>query len=165
MSFETEIYSLRPRLYKFAYRLVKNTDGAEDLVQNTFARAVQCKHQFKEGTNLAAWLCTILRNDFYSAGRRAGRMVEDPDGSYTERLVSIPNQIDSLYLSEVWAEIHQLPEHMQETLLLVTVEGLSNEAAASQLNVRVGTVKSRVSRARKILQEKLNHDNFRDHSY
>lgn len=137
-----------PSLQTFAVSLTRNPASADDLVQETLLRAWRSRESFSAGTNLGAWLFTIMRNAFYSAHRRQGREVLDPDGGYASRVGTVPEQGGHLDLKDAQAALGRLPAPMREALVLVAIENLSYEQAAEVLNCRIGTVKSRVWRAR-----------------
>jgi RNA polymerase sigma-70 factor, ECF subfamily len=103
---------------------------------------------FERGTNLNAWLFTILRNLFHSDYRKRQREIEDADGSYAERLKTRPDQQSHLDFEDFRAALATIPLDQREALLLVGAQGLSYERAAEVCQVAVGTVKSRVNRAR-----------------
>jgi RNA polymerase sigma-70 factor (ECF subfamily) len=140
-------------LRAFAISLTRDADQAEDLVQETVLRAVSKHEQFVAGTNLQAWLFTILRNQFFSEHRKSMREVEDGDGSYAATLIALPEQEDRIMIHELEAALRKLPEGQREAILLVGADGLSYEEAAQVLGCAVGTVKSRVNRARNCLAE------------
>ena len=118
-------------------------------------RAWAGRGSFQLGTNFEAWTFTILRNRFYSRGLKSAREVRDADGAQAARLPSLPEQGGHLDLADVQAALAQLTSLMREALVLVAIEGLSCQEAAAVMNCRVGTVKSRVSRARTLLAERL----------
>jgi RNA polymerase sigma-70 factor, ECF subfamily len=137
-----------PSLRAFALSLTNNRDAADDLVQDTILRAWKNIEKFAPGTNLQAWLFTILRNGFYSTYRKRQREVADPDGSYAGRLRTAPEQTTKCDFQDMLRALARLsPEH-RGALLLIVAEGLSYEEAARVCGVPVGTVKSRVNRAR-----------------
>ncbi len=140
-------------LRAFAISLTRDADQAEDLVQETVLRAISKQEQFVAGTNLQAWLFTILRNQFFSDHRKSLREVEDGDGSYAATMIALPDQDDRIMIHDLEAALHKLPEGQREALLLVGADGLSYEEAAQVLGCAVGTVKSRVNRARNCLAE------------
>jgi RNA polymerase sigma-70 factor (ECF subfamily) len=142
-------------LRAFAISLTRDADRAEDLVQETVLRAISKHKQFVAGTNLQAWLFTILRNQFFSEHRKSMREVEDGDGSYAATMIALPDQEDRIMIHDLEAALHKLPEGQREAILLVGVDGLSYEEAAQVLGCAVGTVKSRVNRARNCLAEAL----------
>jgi RNA polymerase sigma-70 factor (ECF subfamily) len=152
-AFVDGIVACVPSLRKFAISLTRNVDLGEDLVQETVLRAISKQEQFITGTNLQAWLFTILRNQFFSDHRKSLREVEDVDGSYAATMVSIADQEDKIMIQNVAAALSKLPEGQREAILLVSAEGLSYEEAAQALGCAVGTVKSRVNRARNCLAE------------
>ncbi len=137
-----------PSLRAFANFLTGNRDRADDLVQDTLMRAWANIDRFKRDTNLEAWLFTILRNCFHSEYRKRRREVEDVDGSYAARLKTNPDQQSHLDYEDFLTALPKLPPDQREALLLVGAHGLSYEEAAEVCGVPLGTVKSRVNRAR-----------------
>jgi RNA polymerase sigma-70 factor, ECF subfamily len=144
-----------PNLRAFAVSLAGNSERADDLVQETLMKAWAKFDTFQEGTNLRAWLFTILRNEFYSQVRKRGREVEDAEGTYAARLASQPSQIGYMDMSDFRQALAQLPPDQREALILVGASGFSYEEAAAICECAVGTIKSRVSRARTRLGELL----------
>jgi RNA polymerase sigma-70 factor (ECF subfamily) len=142
-----------PSLRAFAMSLSGNADRADDLVQETVMRAMANINTFTPGTNMSAWLFTILRNLFRSQYRKRRREVEDPDGSYEASLKLPPEQFGRLEFKELVEGLAKLPYVQREALLLVAASGFSYEEAAAICGIAVGTVKSRVSRARQQLAE------------
>jgi RNA polymerase sigma-70 factor, ECF subfamily len=140
-------------LRAFAISLTRDAEKAEDLVQETVLRAIRKQEQFVAGTNIQAWLFTILRNQFCSDHRKSLREVEDGDGSYAATMIAPPDQDDRIMIHDLEAALHKLPEGQREAILLVGADGLSYEEAAQVLGCAVGTVKSRVNRARSCLAE------------
>jgi RNA polymerase sigma-70 factor (ECF subfamily) len=151
-----------PRLRAFAISLTGSVDRADDLVQETLLRAWTHFDSFQTGTNLNAWLFTILRNLFLSDYRKRKREVEDSDGSYSECLSSMPEQIGSIQFGEFRTALAQLPPDQREALILVGADGLSYEETAQICGCAVGTVKSRVNRARTRLAKILEIKNAED---
>lgn len=137
-----------PNLRAFAMSLCRNPEQADDLVQDTLLRACEHIEQFQKGTNLIAWMLTIMRNRFLSEYRRRLREVQDADGVYAETLVTPPNQAAVSEYREVDAALKELPYELRETLMLVGVSDLSYGEAAQICGCAVGTIKSRVHRAR-----------------
>ena len=144
-----------PSLRAFAISLSGNVDRADDLVQETMLRALANIHSFQPGTNMSAWLFTILRNLFRSEYRKRRREVEDADGSYAEMLKSQPEQTSHVEFKEFSAALSKLPEDQREALILIGASGFSYEEAAEICGCAVGTIKSRVNRARTRLSELL----------
>jgi len=163
-SFEREALVHLDSLYRVALRLTGNAAEADDLVQETMLKAYRAWHQFERGTNAKGWLLTILRHAFINEYRRRTRHPEtvdidaiepfsvfqevqddDPQGTFFDRIVD----------DEVLRAIDTLPEQFRETVVLSDVEGMSYEEIARVLEVPVGTVKSRLFRARRMLQQKL----------
>jgi RNA polymerase sigma-70 factor (ECF subfamily) len=144
-----------PNLRAFAMSLSGSADRADDLVQETVMRAMTNIGSFTPGTNMAAWLFTILRNLFRSQYRKRRREVEDPDGSYLASLKLPPEQFGRLEFKELITALAKLPHVQREALLLIAASGFSYDEAAAICEVAVGTIKSRVSRARQLLAELL----------
>lgn len=154
-TFKAELIELLPSLRAFARSLARNPAQADDLVQDTLVKALANVDRFEPGTNLRAWLFTILRNHYYSQLRKAKREVEDVDGRMASRLASRPEQDGSVDLEDFKAAFAQLAPDHREVLTLVGASGCSYEEAASICGCAVGTIKSRVNRARKKLTELL----------
>ena len=151
-----------PSLRAFAISLCGNVDRADDLVQETMLRALANIHSFQPGTNMSAWLFTILRNLFRSEYRKRRREVEDTDGSFAESLKSHPEQIGHVEFQEFRTALAQLPAEQREALILVGASGFSYEEAAEICECAVGTIKSRVNRARSRLAKLLAIDGIDD---
>ena len=154
--FQRQLVAVAPCLHRFAISLARDVTAADDLVQDTLLRAWRNQSSFQLGTNFEAWTFTILRNTFYS-GRRKHREVEDEDGSYTARLAIPPDQGGRLDLQDVRTALDRLAPVMREALVLVTIEDLSYDEAAAVMGCQVGTVKSRVWRARDQLARALGY--------
>ena len=148
-----QILAAIPSLRAFATSLTGNRDRADDLVQDTILRAWANINRFERGTNLSAWLFTILRNQFHSEYRKRKREVED--GSYAAWLKTHPDQQSRLDFEDFRTALATLPLDQREALLLVGAQGMSYEEAAAVCQVAVGTVKSRVNRARSKLASVL----------
>ncbi|MBN8958670.1 MAG: sigma-70 family RNA polymerase sigma factor [Rhizobiales bacterium] len=142
-----------PSLRAFAISLSGNVDRADDLVQETMLRALANINSFQPGTNMSAWLFTILRNLFRSEYRKRRREVEDTDGSYADSLKSHPEQVGRVEFEEFRVALGKLPPDQREALILVGASGFSYEEAAEICGCAVGTIKSRVNRARGRLAE------------
>jgi RNA polymerase sigma-70 factor, ECF subfamily len=153
--FKADLIAAIPSLRAFAVSLSQNADKADDLVQETLVKAWDKHESFQMGTNLKAWLFTILRNEFYSQMRKRGREVQDTDGAMTARLAVHPSQQGKLDLQDFRAALEQLPEDQREAIILIGASGFSYEEAALICGCAVGTIKSRVSRARTRLQDIL----------
>lgn len=153
--FRDDLLAALPSLRTFAMSLVANSTRADDLVQETLLKAWASQHRFIPGTNLMAWLFTILRNQFYTECRKRKREVEDAEGAEAAKIITLPTQEHGIELQKVWAIVEKLPAAQREALLLVAGQGLTYEAAAELLGTQTGTMKSRVSRARAFLAESL----------
>lgn len=144
-----------PALRAFAYSLTHDPDRSDDLVQDTLVRAWAKADSFQRGTNLTAWLFTILRNLFYSEQRKRKREVEDADGILAGKLASLPDQEIRVELAAFRVALEQLPAAQREALVLIGAQGFSYDEAAEVCGVAAGTIKSRVNRARTRLVEML----------
>lgn len=144
-----------PSLRAFAYSLSGRADRADDLVQETLTKAWAHRDSFQPGTNLKAWLYTILRNEFYGQLRKRGREVEDVDGAFSSRVGVLPDQLSRLDMADMQQALQKLPPDQREAVLLIGATGLSYEEAATICKVAVGTIKSRVNRGRSKLAEIL----------
>jgi RNA polymerase sigma-70 factor (ECF subfamily) len=137
-----------PRLRAFAISFTGNRDRADDLVQDTLLRAWTNIDKFERGTNLEAWLFTILRNQSHSEYRKRKHEVEDVGGFHAARLKTHPAQQAHLDYEDFRTALAKLPPDQREALLLVGAQGMSYEEAAQVTGVALGTIKSRVNRAR-----------------
>jgi RNA polymerase sigma-70 factor (ECF subfamily) len=144
-----------PSLRAFAISLSGNVERADDLVQETLMRAIAHVDSFEPDTNMPAWLFTILRNLFRSEYRKRRREVEDTDGRYADSLKLHPEQLGHIEFGEFRNALAKLPHDQREALLLVGASGFSYEEAAAICECAVGTIKSRVNRARTRLTELL----------
>ncbi|MGC2222067.1 MAG: sigma-70 family RNA polymerase sigma factor [Methylocella sp.] len=150
-----DLLSVIPNLRAFAVSLCGNLDRADDLVQETLVKAWSNIGTFVEGTNLRAWLFTILRNIYYSEYRKRRREVADPDGTFAAKLATAPTQSGHMDLLDFRAALQQLPGDQREALILIGASGLSYEEAAGICGCAIGTMKSRVNRARSRLADML----------
>ena len=163
MAFREDLIEIIPTLRAFAVALSGGRDKADDLVQETLKKAWEKKELFQDGTNFKAWMFTILRNHYYSQYRKARREVSDSEGILTGLLAVHPEQYGQIDLTEMKAALEKLPDHQREAIVLVAAEGLSYEEVAKICGCAVGTIKSRVNRARTQLAESLqlkNVDNY-----
>ena len=151
-----------PSLRAFAISLTGDSVRADDLVQDTLLRALSHLDRFERGTNLNAWLFTILRNLFHSEYRKRRREVEDPDDVYAGRLAVRPEQGSRLDFEDFRSALVELTPEQREALLLVGAQGFSYEEAADICGVAIGTIKSRVNRARTRLAELLALEDTRE---
>ena len=148
---------LRP-MRAFAMSLTRDRERADDVVQDTVVKAWANIDRFQPGTNMRAWLFTILRNTFYSERRKAARDVADHDGTLSERMTVLPDHDGRLALAEFRRAFGTLPVGQREALILVGAEGFSYEETAAMCDCAVGTVKSRTNRARRKLAVLLSMD-------
>lgn len=155
VAFRKGLTAALPALQAFAQSLAGQQARADDLVQEALLKAWANQDRFVPGTNLKAWLFTILRNQFYSECRKQKREVEDVDGTIAGQLIAPAAQEHGTDLQVVLSHMAHLPALQREALLLVGAQGLTYEAAAVVMGCQTGTVKSRVSRARAYLFERL----------
>ena len=150
-----EIVTHLPAMRAFALSLCRNGSTADDLVQDTIVKAWKNIDKLKAGTNMRAWLFTILRNTFYSDRRKAKREVADVDGQMAATLSQKPDHDGRMAMNDFETEFAKLPSEQREALMLVGAMGFSYEEAAETCRVAVGTIKSRVNRGRVRLIELL----------
>lgn len=157
-SWRDDVVALIPALRAFAWSLSHNGSDADDLVQDTLMKAWTNRDKFEEGTNLRAWLFTILRNTYYTSVIRRRREVRDETGEYAGALRTAPTQDWSVAVRALQAALAQLPPEHREALILVGAAGLSYEEAAEICGCALGTIKSRVNRARARLLKIMDAD-------
>ena len=154
---QEDLLACIPHLRAYARFLTGNRERADDLVQDALVRALTASHQFQAGTNLKAWIFTILRNLFYNEIRKNRLKVQSIDDIPGEGPATPPTQDVNLEFADFRRAFWQLGQSQREVLIMVGASGLSYEEAAAICGCAVGTIKSRVSRARrellKILQE------------
>lgn len=155
MTFGDDVVAEMPKLRRFAMKLTRgDASRADDLLQDALARALAKSAQYEPGTNLWAWLASVMYSVFVNGVRRSVRegvpvMTDgNPALEYDWQMVVPPSQEGGLLFSDVVAAFAALPQDMRDALMLVAVEGLTYEAAAELLRVPVGTVRSRLSRGR-----------------
>ena len=145
-------------LRAFALSLCRNPTLADDLVQETIMKAWRSIDKFEVGTNMRAWLFTILRNTYYTSYTKARREVQDTDGVFSQGLAVKPDHDGRLALSDFLVAFEELPVEQREALTLVGASGFAYHEAAEMCGVATGTMKSRVNRARQKLAELLELD-------
>ncbi|MGR3484584.1 MAG: RNA polymerase sigma factor [Paracoccaceae bacterium] len=150
-----ELIDHLPALRAFALSLTRNSSQADDLVQDTVVKAWSNLDKYQVGTNLRAWLFTILRNTFYSGRRKAQREVSDVDGIHTAGLSEKPAHDGRMQMTDFMKAFDKLPEEQREALIYVGAQGFSYEEAAAISGVAIGTIKSRANRGRAKLAELL----------
>ena len=153
MNFHDQLKAVLPRLRIYARSLTRDRDSAEDLVHDTVVKALAGRHSFQPGTNLAAWLFRIQRNEFISGLRRQRPTV--PVDAAAESISHPAHQESRLIMREFMSAFGKLPSAQREALVLAVLEGLRYEVIAAHTGVSVGTVKSRISRARDTLERLL----------
>ena len=151
-AFRRELVALIPHLRAFARSLTGEPTSADDLAQDTMMKAWDARGSFEMGTNMKAWTFMILRNQFYSEKRRSWRQSQLDQEAAERTLMAIDDPASPVALNELRLGLAMLPSEQRESLVLVGAGGFSYEEAAAICNCAVGTVKSRVSRARRALQ-------------
>ncbi len=157
-----DVVALIPALRAFAWSLSHNSADADDLVQDTLIKAWTNRDKFEPGTNLRAWLFTILRNTYYTAVVRRRREVADEDGKHAAGLTAPPTQDWSVAMHSLRDALQRLPAEHREALILVGAAGLTYEEAAEICGCALGTIKSRVNRARARLLRLMDADEVAD---
>ncbi|MEM6938587.1 MAG: RNA polymerase sigma factor [Pseudomonadota bacterium] len=143
-----ELVEHLPAMRAFAISLTRNAAVADDMVQDTLVKAWTNIDKFDNGSNMRAWLFTILRNTYYSSRRKSKREVADIDGVLSDNLAEKPAHDGHIQMNEFRAALAQLSDEQREALLLVGASGFSYEEAAEMCGVALGTIKSRTNRAR-----------------
>jgi RNA polymerase sigma-70 factor (ECF subfamily) len=153
---DNQIITSMDRLSKFAMRLTRNKADAEDLLQNTILRAYDKKHLFKEGSNVFSWTSKIMYNLFVSDYRRKVKFTTqyDPEPYINNESVDA-KQDEQIMVQEVGEAMKQLSHEHQEILMMICVQGMQYDETANALNIPVGTVRSRLSRARGLLADMI----------
>ncbi|WP_082528587.1 sigma-70 family RNA polymerase sigma factor [Methylobacterium sp. Leaf466] len=160
-TFRNDLLAEISGLRAFAMSLANSSALADDLVQETMVKAWANQHRFQVGTNFKAWLYTILRNHFYTECRKRRREFEDVEGEKANQMTALADQEYCVDLQIVWNYIDKLPPRQREALVLVAAQGMTYEDAANLVGCQVGTMKSRVSRARDLLARSLGMDEER----
>lgn len=145
-------------LRAFAISLTRNTSRADDLVQETVLKAWANIHRFEPGTNMRAWLFTILRNSFYSERRKARREIADEDDVLSGQIACKPEHDGHSQLRDFRRAFNMLPPEQREVIVLIGVLQHSYEDAAEMCGVQIGTIKSRLNRGRARLAELMQID-------
>lgn len=153
--FKKELVTLIPHLRAFARTLTGDPTAADDLAQEAMMKAWDARASYQMGTNMKAWTFMILRNQFYSDKRRSWRQTQLDQEAAERTLVAVDDPSAPLALDELRRALNTLPDEQREALVLVGAGGFAYEEAAAICGCAVGTVKSRVSRARRALQSAL----------
>ncbi len=156
---DNQLITAMPRLKKFAWKLTRNDANADDLLQSTVLRAMEKKHLFQEGSNVFSWSSKIMYNLFVTDYRRKVKFESQYDPEpYLEKKKANVDHDDMMMMQEVGEAMKQLSDEHREILIMVTVQGMKYDEASEKLNIPVGTVRSRLSRARNILMDLLEND-------
>lgn len=153
-----DVLDLIPALRAYARALCKNAADADDLVQDTLVKALANIDKFEEGSRLRAWLFTIMRNTFFTSVKIRAREATGGEDCVSAAPISQPTQEWYVRGQELMAAVDRLPPHYREMIILVVMLGESYEAAARICGCAIGTVKSRVNRARQMVIEDLGVD-------
>jgi RNA polymerase sigma-70 factor, ECF subfamily len=156
--FKDQVIALIPPLRGYAMSLTGCSSDADDLVQDALMRAWRSRDCFVMGSNLKAWLFKIVRNTFYTTMAKRRNTVQDVEGKMAARLACTPEQEWRLQYGELLSAMDRLTPDAREALLLVVASGLSYEEAAAVCGCAVGTLKSRVNRARERLAKLVDHE-------
>ena len=159
-AFKTQLIALIPHLRAFARTLAGDPTAADDLAQDAMMKAWDARASYQMGTNMKAWPFMILRNQFYSEKRRSWRQSQLDQEAAERTLVAVDDPEAPVALDELRLALASLPEEQREALILVGAGGFAYEEAAEICNCAVGTVKSRVSRARRALQQTLEQGGY-----
>ena len=154
-AFLDEIEACVPALRRYARALTRNADQADDLVQETLTKALANLDKFEPGTRLKSWLFTIMRNTYCTRFKKSSRETVGLPEAVTAKLTTEASQEWSVQAEEVRRALNRLPEHHREMLVLIVMLGERYEDAAEICGCAVGTVKSRISRARDTLEHLL----------
>jgi RNA polymerase sigma-70 factor (ECF subfamily) len=160
LAFQRELVALIPHLRAFARTLCGDPTAADDLAQDAMMKAWDARASFEMGTNMKAWTFMILRNQFYSEKRRSWRQSQLDQEAAERTLVAVDDPESPVALDELRLGLNRLPPEQREALILVGAGGFAYEEAAEICNCAVGTVKSRVSRARRALQAILDRGDY-----
>lgn len=149
--FSVDVVQLIPKLRAYARALTRDSADCDDLVQETLAKALKYENRFEKGTKLKAWLFTIMRNAFYTSAKKSNREKPGLAACVSESVLVHPVHDAVILHKQVMAAIDRLPTQFREMLILVVMLGESYENAARICGCAVGTVKSRVNRARNLV--------------
>ena len=160
----TELMNEADKLKGFAYRLTQNMPDAEDLLQSTLVRALEKKHQFQEGSKLFSWTSKIMYNMFVSNYRRKVKFETqyDPESFIEKEQVEASQEV-KMEFAETQNAMDEISHDHREILTMVCIKGMPYAEVADELNVPVGTVRSRLSRARESLQHNLDNKSLVSH--
>lgn len=158
--FKKELTALIPHLRAFSRSICNNATLADDVAQEAMLKAWKARERFRPGSNMKAWTFTILRNQFYSVKRRSWRATSLDQDVAEQTIVATSDAEQSVHLNELRRGLDMLKESQREAIILIGASGLSYEEAAEICGCAVGTIKSRVSRARKALEVIMNSGEF-----
>jgi RNA polymerase sigma-70 factor (ECF subfamily) len=156
--FRSQLLHEMPLLRRWSHVLCRNQSLAEDMMQETLTRAWANRASFARGTNMRAWLYRILRNTYFNHLRQRRREVSDPDGALTAALTVSPAQPGRVELREVTRAMQDLSPTQRQAMILIGAQGLSYKQVARLQRVNIGTVKSRLARARQSMARMMGYD-------
>ena len=158
--FEKQLLGTLPLLDRFALYFTRSRDDADDLLQIVREKALRNWQRFEDGTNMRAWLYTIMRNEHFTRARRERRLVRGDVAAdaIAHAAAETKDPIDAMTLDQVWNVVATLPAQHRDALLAIFKDALEYEQAARRSGIPVGTMKSRVHRAIKALQQRLRVD-------
>jgi RNA polymerase sigma-70 factor (ECF subfamily) len=158
LSFDTDLVGILPQLRRYARALTGDRAWADDLVQDVTERALGRSSAFRVGSNLRAWLFTIMRNLYIDQLRGKRDIAVDDETAPWRHMAAPVGEVDGLVLRDVQRALYCLPVEQREVMLLVCVEDMSYQEASAVLNVPAGTVMSRLSRAREHMRVMLGEE-------
>lgn len=156
-AFEDLLIANLPNMRAYAMMIARNREQAEDLVQDSVARALAKCHLYQPGTNFKAWVFTVLRNQHIDGlrARRREAITDMPEDVLNDLQIALPRQDDHLVMRDLMRALKRLSADQRDALLLVTVQGMSYEEAAAICGCPIGTIRSRLARARMELHRSL----------
>jgi RNA polymerase sigma factor (sigma-70 family) len=155
---DRDLIALIPAMRAFSRTFCRNNTDADDLIQETLTRALANAHRFQRGTKLKSWLFTIMRNTFITSATRYARECPGADDCVSTMGETGPSQEWSLRSNEVKQALERLPRDQREIIVLVAIAGFPYEEAAEICGCAVGTIKSRLNRARRVLERELGEE-------
>lgn len=156
--FRSHLLREMPLLRRWSFVLCRNQSLAEDMMQDTLTKAWANRSSFARGTNMRAWLYRILRNTYFNHLRQRRREVPDPDGALTASLRTPAAQPGKIELGEVRQAMRELSPAQRQAMILIGAQGLSYKQVARLQQVNIGTVKSRLARARQAVAREMGYD-------
>jgi len=160
--FEDLLLEQVPRLHRYAHALTKNSEHVDDLVQESLERAWRYKNSWQVGTNIRAWVFTIMHNAYVNQIRKLQNAPETMSLDNIDAVSKFPSQESELDMEKLMATIDELPDDQREVMLLVCVENMKYDEVAAICDIPIGTVTSRLFRAREQIRLKLRNSEAKD---